>query len=343
MDVQGKRLAIATALVLLAFVVLMVVVATIGEGLRPYKRAELTLTDIDIAADALGIGEARLNMTTYLDNSGEANSGDTTITVKAYDVKTNLLIATTTTSVGVINAGETRAATTYLTLPKENDYRLQVVIFEDGKGILRGERYIYGLARLEPPSVADIALREIDFLVEAVETDPERHKEYAVVNTTLYLDNLGKDVSDLKALLKARDNETRLITDRTWLELGQLKEGTTSLRYAELRVLNGRDYLFEIQVWQAERIIKESSGMVLLSPLVNRTVVLEAKEKTVEISPTVTITDFIAPGMSRPMPEPYPTPAPAAIPKAPGFEALFAAGAVVIVIALLVRRRKRGE
>jgi len=343
MDVQGKRLAIATALVLLAFVVLMVVVATIGEGLRPYKRAELTLTDIDIAADALGIADARLNMTTYLDNSGEANSGDTTITVKAYDVKTNLLIATTTTNVGVITAGETRAAATYLTLPKKNDYRLQVVIFEDGKGILRGERYIYGLARLEPPSAADVAIREIDFLVEAVETDPERHKEYAVVNTTLYLDNLGKDVSDLRALLKARDNETRLITDRTWLELGQLNEGTTSLRYAELRVLNGRDYLFEIQVWQAERIIKESSGMVILSPLVNRTVVLEAKEKTVEISPSVTITDFIAPGMPRPTPLPYPTPAPEMLPMEPGFEAPFAAVAVVMALALLGRRRKRGE
>lgn len=63
---------------------------------------------------------------------------------------------------------------------------------------------------------------------------------------------LGKDVSDLRVLIKARENETRLIADKRWEDLGVLKEGTTSLHYAELMML------------------------------ANRTVVLESKEKTVE-------------------------------------------------------------
>ncbi len=338
MDLQGKQLAIATVVVVFAFLVLIALVATIGGGLKSYERSEIAIADIDISAEALGIADVMLNVTAYLDNSGGAKSGEIDILVKAYDADTNLLVASNGSKVGEIDGRETKSANTYLKLPKEGGYRLQIVVFEDGKGILRGERKIYGLSRLEPPSVAKISIRELDFFVEAVEVESGRgkEKEYAIVNTTLYIDNLGKDVGGLRALIKARDNETRLIADRGWEDPGVLKEGTTSLHYAELRVLNGRDYIFEIQIWQSERIIKESSGTVLLSPFVNRTVVVEAKEKTVEISPTVEITDFIPP--SAPVPKPYPTPAP----KAPGFETLSAAFALFIVFVLLLKKRREG-
>ncbi len=333
---QGKQLAIATAAVVLAFLVLIALVATIGGGLKSYERSEIAIADIDISAEALGIADALLNVTTYLDNSGDAKSGEIDVLVKAYDADTNLLVASNETKVGEIGGRKTKSASTCLKLPKEGGYRLQIVVFEDDKGIRRAETKIYGLSRLEPPSVAKISIREIDFLVEAVEAESERDREYAIINTTLYIDNLGKDVDGLRALVKARDNETRLIADRNWKDLEFLKEGTTSLRYAELRVLNGRDYVFEIQIWQSERIIKESSGMVLLSPFVNRTVVKEAKEKTVEISPKVAISDFIPPGAPVPEPAPYPTPAPAA----PGFETLYAAFALFVAFILLLKKRR---
>ncbi|RLG32035.1 hypothetical protein DRN97_08330 [Methanosarcinales archaeon] len=336
---EGKKLVIAAAGTVLVFLVLIVLVATIGGGLRSFERSKIAIADIDISAEALGIADAGLNVTTSLDNSGDAKSGEVDVLVKAYDADTNLLVASNGSKVGKICGRETKSASTHLKLPKEGSYRLQIVVYEDGKGILRGERKIYGLSRLEPPSVAKISIRELDFFVEAVEVESGRRgkeKEYAIVNTTLYIDNLGKDIGGLRALIKARDNGTRLIADRRWEDLGVLKEGTTSLHYAELRVLNGRDYIFEILIWQSERIIKEGSGMVMLSPFVNRTVVLEAKEKTVEISPKVEISDFIPPGA--PVPKPYPTPVPAA----PGFETLSAALALFIVFVLLLKKRRRG-
>jgi len=338
MDLQRKQLEIATAAVVLAFLVLIALVATIGGGLRSYERSEIRIADIDISAEAIGIAEALLNVTSYLDNSGDVKSGEIDILVRAYDADTSLLVTSNATKVGEICGKETKSASTYLNLPKEGSYRLQIVVFEGGKGILRGEREIYGLSRLEPPSVAKISIREIDFFVEAVEVESGRGKEYAIINTTIYIDNLGKDIGGLRALVKARDNETRLIADRKWEDLGFLKEGTTSLHYAELRVLNGRDYIFEIQVWQSERIIKESSARVMLSPFVNRTVVIGAKEKTVEISPEVEITDFIPPRAPAHRPAPYPTPAPAL----PGFETLSAAFALIAAFVLLLKRKRGG-
>jgi hypothetical protein len=341
MDLQGKQLTIATVAVVFAFLVLIALVATIGGGLKSYERSEIAIADIDISAEALGIAETMLNVSTYLDNSGDAKSGEVDVLIKAYDADTSLLVISNETKVGEIGRRETKSASTYLKIPKEGSYRLQIVVFEDDKGILRGERKIYGLSRLEPPSVAKISIREIDFLVEAVEVESGRgkEKEYAIINTTLYIDNLGKDISGLRALVKARDDETRLIADRGWEDLGVLKEGTTSLRYAELGVLNGRDYIFEIQIWQSERIIKESSGMVMLSPFVNRTVVLEAKDKTVEISPEVEISGFLQKGAETAYaPKPYPT----TVPEAPGFESLSAAFALFIALVLLLNKRKGG-
>ncbi len=244
---QEKRLAITTVAVVFAFLVLIALVATIGGGLMSYERSEIRIADIDISAEATSIADVMLNVTTYLDNGGSAKSGEIEILVKAYDVDTNLLVTSNRTVLGEIRGRETKSVNTYLKLPKSGSYRLQIVVFEDGKGILRGERKIYGLARLEPPSAAKISVRGLDFLIEAVEVESRsgKEKEYAIVNTTLYIDNLGRDVSGLRALIKARENETRLIADRVWKDLGVLKEGTTSLHYAVLRVLNGRDYIFE--------------------------------------------------------------------------------------------------
>jgi len=345
MDLQEKRLAIVSVAVVLSFLVLIALVATIGGGLESHDWSEVTIADIDISAEALDIAEASLNVTTYLDNSGDADSGEIDVLVKAYDADTNLLVTSTKTKVGEIEGRETKSACTHLKLPKEGGYRLQIVVFEDDKGIQRAETMIYGLTRLEPPSVAKISIRDIDFFVEAVEVENAGNREYAVINTTLYVDNLGEDVSGLSALIKARENETRLIADKSWGDLGVLKEGTTSLHYAELKVLNGRDYIFEIQIWQYERVIKESSGMVLLSPFANRTVVLESKEKTVEISPGIKISDFARPpwGYEEEGYEaPRPTPMPAAVPEEPGFEVLPAAFALIIAFVLLLKKRRGG-
>ena len=338
-----KQQAIATAAVILVFLVLVTLVATLGGGLEEHGWSDVRIVDIDIAAEALDIAEASLNVTTYLDNRGDAASGEITLTVKAYDADTNLLITSSPATVGVIAGEETQSASTRVTIPKEGGYKLQIAIFEDGKGIQRAETMIYGLTSLEPPSNAKITIREIDFLVEAVEVAKEGTGEYAIINTTLYVDNLGEDVSGLRALIKARDNATRLIVDKRWKDLGVLKEGTTSLHYTDLRVLNGRDYIVEVQVWQSERVIKESSGMVLLSPFANKTVVLEAKEKTVEISPSIKISDFM--GLPREYEEEEyarPVPIPAAAPEEPGFEIVPAVVALVIALAFVLKRKKGG-
>jgi hypothetical protein len=95
---REKQQALATAAVILVFLVLITLVATIGGGLERHEWSEVRIVDIDIAAEALDIAEASLNVTTYLDNSGDAASGEIDVMVKAYDADTNLLITTNRTN-----------------------------------------------------------------------------------------------------------------------------------------------------------------------------------------------------------------------------------------------------
>ena len=122
MDTQEKQSAIATVAVLLAFFVLIVLVATIGGGLRSDMRSEIELADIDISAEALGISEALLNVTLYLDNCDSAKSGEIDVMVKAYDMDTNLFVTSDETKAGKIGGREMNSACTYLKLPKEGGY-----------------------------------------------------------------------------------------------------------------------------------------------------------------------------------------------------------------------------
>jgi len=122
---QGKHLTIATSAVVSCFFCACYISRTIGGGLERHERSAIRIDDIDIAAEALGIAEASLNVTTYLDNGGDAQSGDINIMVKAYDGDTNLLVTSNHTEVGKIGGRATKSASTYVKVPKEGGYKLQ--------------------------------------------------------------------------------------------------------------------------------------------------------------------------------------------------------------------------
>ncbi|MHC1579492.1 MAG: DUF7490 domain-containing protein [Candidatus Alkanophagales archaeon] len=330
---------LAALSVVLAFFVLVAAVATVGGGLYEEPSA-VVIRDVDVTAAAVNASTASLNITAYLDNYG-ASSGDVELLVRAFDARTNLLVATNRTGVGVLKREETRAASALIHVERRGDYRIRLVLFEDGRAVGDYEVHVRGLEALEPPEHARLSLRAMDFYVESVESVGGR--EYAAINVTLYIDNLGGDVSGLRALVKARDNETKLITARQWLDLGLLPEGSTSLRHATLRLLNGRDYVVEVQIWQDQRIIKESSGFLALSPFANRTITVGAEERAVEVSPAVEIMSFIPARRPEPLRMPVPEgagkgeryPAPAPAPPMPGFEGVAAALSLPAALLLL--------
>ncbi|MHC1566736.1 MAG: DUF7490 domain-containing protein [Candidatus Syntropharchaeia archaeon] len=307
-------------LVIIAFFIFLGVVA-IGGGLRK-EGSSLRIGDVDISADVVN-GDALLNITVYIQNAG-GTSGNVSFLLKAYDGETNLLVTKKEKEVGKIGRERTKISSVEIAVPMEGNYLLRILLFEDGKNIQSGEVRIRGLSSLDP-----LRIRELDFFVEKSEGD------YAIINTTMYIDNRGKkDIPELRALVKARDNETKLIKDQIWVNLGSLKKDSTNIRSVELKVLSGRDYIVEIQIWSGEKIIKEGKGMVILSPFGR-----SLGEKTTKIAPEFEITDFIPESEEKKIPRPVPAPGiPEGMPRAaiPGFEGLI--GILAISLVYLLKR-----
>jgi len=135
---EERRLFLISAFTVFAFFAVVSLLATLGGGLKP-GRPLLTIAGVDISAYAESVNRAILNVSVCIDNSGDAYSGEVEVEVKAYDAETNLLVATNRTTVGKIAPKKSEYAFCLLSLPKEGGYRIEVVVFENGKGILRAQ------------------------------------------------------------------------------------------------------------------------------------------------------------------------------------------------------------
>jgi PGF-CTERM protein len=82
-------------------------------------------------ANASG-GQATLDVSTYLTNTGSTTAGDLELTIAARQVDSNVIADRAQITVGQIRAGRTVAPTTQLTVPDEYNYRLDAVLWRDG-------------------------------------------------------------------------------------------------------------------------------------------------------------------------------------------------------------------
>lgn len=331
---------IFTIAVIIIVIVSVGLIATVGDGLRewedrPYP-SRLRITDVDISAEALSEGEALLTIITYIDNSG-GPSENVSVLIKAFDSYTNLLVVENKTDAGIINNEKTSITRTNLKVPKEGGYNLEIVLFDGEKSVQSGDAKINGLSLLEPPSSVKVSIREIDFLMKGEEGN------HVTVKTTIYIDNIGKeDTSGLRTLVKARDSETKLIVDETWMDLGLLKMDATTSKSVDLELLNTRNYEVYVQIWLDQKIIKQGSGVLMLGAFGNDTEVVQKGAEIISTAPDVEVSDFISSSEKYPPPEAeysydrgeYPAT------EEPGFESYLAIFGIVIVSIFLLRKRR---
>ncbi|MDY6959330.1 MAG: hypothetical protein SVK08_09255 [Halobacteriota archaeon] len=332
---MNKQL-IYTAAVIAAAIVITALVATVGDGLRDWEEtnpSSLRITDIDIAAEALSEGEAILTIITYIDNYG-GPSEDASILVKAFDSDTNLLTIENKTRIGEVTRKKTSIVKTDLRVPKEGGYRLEIVLFDKNKIAATSKGNIQGLLLLESPSSVKLSLREIDFHMN------EEDGKYVTIKSTIYIDNIGKeDVTGLRALVKAKDTETRLVVDERWIDLGLLKVDVTTSQSTNLLLLNTRNYDVDVQIWDGQKIVKQGSSLLMLDVFGNKTHITGAGTELITTEPVVKASDFAGQTAT---PEPR-----AAMPQsysedsaAPGFEAFITFVAISSISVLLINRRR---
>jgi len=329
---MNKQL-VYTAVVIVTAIVIMGLVATVGDGLRDWEEnnpSRLRITDVDISAEALSEGEALLTIITYIDNYG-GPSEDVSVLVKAFDSDTNLLTIENRTQIGEVTSKKTSIIKTGLRVPKEGGYRLEIVLFDKEKSTESARGDIQGLSRLESPSSVKLSIREIDFHMN------DEDGKHVTIKSTLYIDNIGKeDVTGLRALVKARDSETRLIVDEKWFDLGLLKVDVTTSESVNLLLLNTRNYDVNVQIWDGQKIVKQGSSLLMLDAFGNKTQLTQAGSELITTTPDVKASDFGGIETSTPTPrETY-----EGAQEEPGFGAFITFIAISSISVLLINRRR---
>ena len=304
--------------------ILIISLTTCG-CLRDFEESRLTIAETDISPERVTSTDVLLNVTTYVENRGDGESGDAKLILKAFDSASGLLIGETTTSAGSIDEGKTIPVLQQISVEREGGYRIDVVLFEDDKRLRRQSLQISGIGDLTP-NIHDIGIKvqEMDFLVENV-TDSR-----VVIGVDLYLTNEGDSTSeDLPMLVKAREVDAGLLADKIWITTGSIKKETTIIRSCDIAVPDGYNYIVEALIWKNDTIVERGEGVVQLNP--KRTI---PKDEEI-ISDTIRVDDFMPESEARDYGG-----VTGGMEKAPGFTSMLAAIMIMVAVLTHVRRRE---
>ena len=308
--------------------ILLVSLMTCG-CLRDFEESRLRVTDIDILPERVTSTSVLLNVTTYIENNGNGESGEAKLILKAFDSASGLLVGETTTPAGRINKDKTIPVSQRISVEREGGYRIDVVLFEDDERLRQRSVQISGIGDLTP-NVHDIGIKiqEMDFLVENV-TDSR-----VTIGVDIYLTNEGDFTSeDLPMLIKAREVDAGLLADKVWIATGSIKKENTIIKSCEIAVPDGYNYIVEALIWRNDTIVERGEGVVQLNP--KRTI---PKDEEI-VSDEIRVRDFMVSEETAEARE-YGMISGATKAKTPGFTSAMTGVAVMIAIFMLIRIRR---
>jgi len=292
--------------------------------LRDFEESRLQVTDIDISSERVTSTSVLLNVTTYIENNGNGESGEAKLILKAFDSASGLLVGETTTPAGSINKDRTVSVSQLISVEREGGYRIDVVLFEDEKRLRQRSVQIYGIGDLTP-NINDIGIRiqEMDFLVENVTGSR------VAIGVDIYLTNEGDFTSeDLPMLIKAREVDAGLLADKVWTSTSNIEKEKTIINSCEIAVPDDYNYIVEALIWRNDTIVERGEGVVQLNP--KRTI---PKDEEI-VSSDIRVEDFM------PEPEEGGYVEIGAKKKTPGFTSAMTGIAVMIAIFMLIRIRR---
>jgi len=300
-----------------------------GGCLQEYDTTSLTINKVDIKADVVDDDTVQLSIITYVSNTGQT-SGNVDIQTKAYNLKTNLLMADEKVSMGKIGKDRTQNGTVNLEVPIIGNYRIEVSLYENDGLVTSGQGSISGLeSLLTSPTHSYINIRDVDVTLLS------RSESTTTMKVTTFLDNYGRsDSTPLTALVKLRDADTNLIGNSGNINVGVVKSDTTVVKDIELEVPKDRDYRVEVMIFENDRIITEYGVSFFMAPKSTGVEDVTRQTRTISTTETFTTAFEVEPTPYRPSDDVFRT---EGAPMTPGFGLLTA---IISLLSVIIFFRK---
>lgn len=265
---------------LLIVIALLVVGMTAAAALVPAAMEEPTPdhqppSDIGVREVTVGVhavdGEsATLNVTTYLRHRGGPSS-NVSVTVRATDHDSGLVEQTVSRSPGTVGGTRERAVTHRITVPRDGDYRIAVLVYEDGERVDRATTTVVGVGSLTP----EYARSGVQFRSFGTEESTPPPVQYAIartdgnrvtLNVSAYVENRGDDTSDVRLRVAARQVDSEVIAASDSVSVGDIRAGRVATPDVELTVPDGYNYYLDAYLIRDGVMIGTAQGAARLNP-----------------------------------------------------------------------------
>ena len=270
---RPERTLAAGAALVLAVTVLLVslmpgIVATPEEDVRPSR---FDVTETTITPGEAGGSTATLSVTTRLEHFG-GDAENVTVLFRATDAETGLVAATVERDLGTVEDRREVAVTANVSVPREGGYRIDAIVYEDGRRVRTAETAVRGVGTLRP----DYAESSLDF--ERFDGAPADLPavEYAVrstdgnrttLNVSTYLTNAGDEpAGGVRLVVTARQVDSNIVADRASTTVGTVRPGRTVTPSVTLGVPSRYNYYLDAVLWRDGVIVSTARAPASLDP-----------------------------------------------------------------------------
>lgn len=338
MPSERQFIAAAAAVALVSTAVVVVVpgaLATPSDD--PVRPGRVSLVDVTVAENGVTGETATLTVETRLSHGGPP-APNVTVAVRALDADSGLLTTSHDVEVGTVTGERERVARTNLTVPREGGYRIETVVYVDGRRTDAGTRTVSGLSALTPPrSQSTVAFADTGAVPPVTVSVENASGDQTRLGVTTALANGGDEaVSDLAVRVVLRQAESNVLAADRTTAVGRVRPGRTADATVDVAVPAEFNYRVDAVLLRDGVVLDTAVGAVNLDP--RRTVDPDVTEQEV----TFDAGEFER-GDGRDRDRPQATEGPVSGGGAPGFGPLAPVVAALALAALALTRSRRGS
>jgi PGF-CTERM protein len=268
MDTRTTLLAVAAAVVLAGAVGIVAVPGAVDDPRAEADRpGQVDLVDVVVAPGEIRGETATLDLLVDLEHRGPTVE-NVTVRHRAIDADSGLLVDETTVDVGTVDREGETTVNGSLDVEREGGYRLETVVYVDGKRRSERTTRIAGVSALTP-SYADSPVGFADGNVwpTVAVSVAETTEETATLSVSVSVTNRGDDASDeIELRLLLRQAESNVIADRATETVGSVRPGRTDTVTTTLEAPDGYNYYVDAALFDDDVLIDETQGVANLDP-----------------------------------------------------------------------------
>jgi hypothetical protein len=315
---------VAVILVISLAIVLMNSDALVQDSV--YKPpAYFSIREVDVKPVEVTSSLIEVNITAYIYHS-EGEAKNATMLIRAINSNTGLHETEVSTQIPESDWDKTVTASAKLKVERNGNYDFKILLYDNGSIRDSGSVGIKGLSALTPAAKrSGVVVNNIDFIVTGASAGRTS------IRSDVYLENRDPSPSEnMNMIVKARQAESNLLADKKASETGVIAGEATAVKSVQLDMPDGYNYMMVVEIWKGDVLVNTWEKALMLAP--TKTVPKESVEKKMNIEVSKFMREGgVPPSSAAAMATEYATM------KEPGFEAIVAIAALIMVIAL--RRR----